>query len=166
MAATTVAAAAALVAMAARFSEDLDSGGTIAARADELRAEACELAQRDADSYAAVLAAYQAPRDDDERRRAGIRAALTVATDVPLAIIGGAREVGELGVRLVRDGNRNLRGDAVTAVNLAEAAARSAAYLVQLNVQLGDLGPERRDRAEAWSADLRAAVAAVQEELP
>lgn len=165
MAATTVAAAAALVGMAARFSEALDSGGAIAARADQLRVEACELAERDADSYAAVLEAYRAPRDDDGHRRAEIRAALAGATDVPLAIINCAREVAELGVRLVRDGNRNLRGDAVAAVNLAEAAARSAAYLVQLNVQLGDLGEERRDRADAWSAELGAAVQAVQEEL-
>lgn len=150
--------------MAARFSKALDTDGTIAARADQLRTAACELAERDADSYLAVLEAYRSPGDDGHRR-AEVRAALTVATDVPLAIIECAREVGELGVRLAREGNRNLRGDAVTAVNLAEAAARSAAYLVELNVQLGELGPERQERADAWTAELRAAVRTAQEEL-
>lgn len=165
MAATTVAAAAALVAMTARFSESLDDAGAIVTRADELRATACDLAAQDGDAYAAVLAAYRLPRDDEPRRRAEVRAALTSATDVPLAIVGCAREVGELGVRLAREGNPNLRGDVVTAVNLAEAAARSAAHLVQLNVRLGDLGRERLDRADAWTADLHAAVQAAQEAL-
>lgn len=158
----TLAAAAALVAMAARFSDDMADHEHVVERADALRLEACALADADARSYTAVLAAFRLPPDDAARRRAAIRAALEHAADVPLQVVGHAREVGRLGGRLAVDGNPNLRGDAVTAVHLADAAARSAAHLVRLNVELGELGSERSDRAAAWCADLRAAVVAVE----
>jgi formiminotetrahydrofolate cyclodeaminase len=164
VAGTTVAAAAGLVAMAARFSGTMDGAETVVGAADELRVEAGELADRDARSYAAVLAAYRAPRDDEAARRGDITAALTVATAVPLAIVGCAQRVGMLGVRVAVDGNPNLRGDAVTAVNLADAAARSATHLVALNIRSGQLDRGPLDRARSWCDDLRRAVATLEEE--
>lgn len=164
VAAVTVAAAAALVAMVARFSDDMGDPEGPAAEADALRTRSCALAESDARSYTAVLAAYRLPRADAETRREKIRSALEHAADVPLEIVACAHEVGRLGARLYAEGNRNLRGDAVTAVNLADAGARSAAHLVELNVRLGDLGTERSDRAAAWCADLREAVQAVDED--
>lgn len=161
VAGTTVAAAAALVAMAARYSDDLPEGSTMAERADNLRRRAADLTDADAEAYTAVLAAYRASREDQESRLGGIRAALEVASDIPLAMAGCAKEIGDLGVRVATEGNQNLRGDAVTAVLLAEAAARSAAYLVQLNAELGELGHDRPERAEACCAALRDAVQAV-----
>jgi formiminotetrahydrofolate cyclodeaminase len=159
----TVAAAAALVAMAARFSEEMADRDHVVERGDALRQRSCELAEADARSYTAVLAAYRLPREDAGHRRRQIRAALETAADVPLAIVECAREVGRLGARLAVDGNPNLEGDAATAVNLAEAAARSAAHLIGLNIALGDLGGERSDRAGAWCAELRRAVRSLED---
>lgn len=149
--------------MGARFSGGIEDSDAVAERADQLRAEASELAEQDARAYAAVLEAYRSPRDDEVGRRARIRAALATATEVPLAIVACAREVGALAVRLTTEGNPNLHGDVVTGLNLAEAAARSATHLMRLNVRLGDLEREPLERAEAWSAKLGAAVQAVHE---
>ena len=73
-AAVTVALAAALTAMAARFStEHLADADDLAARADELRAEVVPLARADGAAYGRVLDAQRAPRDDEEDRGRGRR---------------------------------------------------------------------------------------------
>lgn len=151
VAATAVAMAAGLAAMAARFSEGrLDGAGELAARADRLRERAAPLAQRDADAYGQVVAAYRLPREPDpDGRRERIRWALRGAAEVPAEIALTAAEVAEAAATLARDGNSNLTGDAVTAVLLAEAAARSAARLVALNVDAGDLEPKLAEEADA-----------------
>lgn len=158
VAALTAAAAAALAAMAARFAGDLADAADLASRADALRARAGRLADDDALAYSAVLAAYRRPDSESTARREAIGAALSDATDVPLAVVGCAREVGRVAVLLAAKGNPNLRGDAVTAVLLADAAARSATYLVRCNVTLGDLDDDRTAQAQAWCDDLAAAV--------
>lgn len=143
MAAVTAAAAAALVAMAARFSErQLTNSARIAAQADQIRGRALSLADDDATAYAAVLDAYSEQRDsaapaDSER----VTRALKRAAEVPLELAKLAAKASALGVQLVEAGNPNLKGDAVTAVVLAESAARSAAALVCINAELGRLGP-------------------------
>lgn len=140
VAALTVAAAAALAAMAARFAR-AEVLVALAERADELRARALELADADAAAYAEVLAAA-----GPERKRAAWRA----AAQVPLDIAGIGVEVVELAGRLVADGNPNLVGDARTAVLLAEAAARAAAELVEINTQQGGLDEELLTRARGY----------------
>jgi len=163
VAAVTVAGAAGLAAMAARFSDELADAAALAERADALRARAGGLADDDARAYAAVLAAYrrQGEGHSDGRRNA-IRQALSHATDVPLALVACAREVGQVAMTLAAEGNPNLRGDAVTAVLLADAAARSATYLVRCNVRLGGLDDDRLEQAERCCHELAAAVRAVQ----
>jgi formiminotetrahydrofolate cyclodeaminase len=47
-----------------------------------------------------------------------------------------AAEVATLAADVAARGNRNLEGDAITGAVLAEAAARSAATLAQLNVSM------------------------------
>jgi methenyltetrahydrofolate cyclohydrolase len=162
VAALTVASAAALVAMAARFSSEMEGVETVIARAERLRNEAIALADEDARCYTAVLEAYRRPRDAE--RPAAIVQALGVAADVPLAVIERARETGELGLRVRREGNPNLHGDAATAVLLADGAARSAAYLVEINVVLGDLGTGRTTQATAWCAELNGMAAVVTQD--
>lgn len=163
VAAITVASAAGLVAMAARFSPEMTGAEDMARRADALREQLGQLADEDARAYAGVLEAYR--RERDARRSAAIRRALEGAADVPLAIAERAREVGELGVRVLQEGNRNLRGDAGTGVLLAHGAARSAVLLVRLNVLLGDLGPRRAEQAAMACDALGSSVAALSEEL-
>lgn len=157
VAAVTVAASAALVAMAARFAGARPIGGAeFAGRADELRSTALSLAREDAEAYTAVLAAYALPRQAEPARRAEqITAALRGAAEVPVQIACVAAEVAEMGVRLIEEGNPNLKGDAVCAVLLAEAAARAAAGLVHINTRLGKLGPGLPGEADR-SADAAA----------
>lgn len=149
--AVTVGVAAALAAMAARFSTaQLSRADSLAAEAEQLRAEVAPLAQQDGAAYADVLAALALARDDPGRTDA-VRRALSAAADVPLRIAEiGARVVG-LAERLSADGNPHLRGDAVTARLLASAAVRSAATLVEID--LGDVSA-----ADARLARARALV--------
>ena len=51
-----------------------------------------------------------------------------------MRVVETAAEVARLASRLAREGNPNLRGDAVTAALLAESGARAAAALVRLNL--------------------------------
>jgi formiminotetrahydrofolate cyclodeaminase len=69
------------------------------------------------------------------------------AATVPLEIAEVAAQVGQLATGVAADGNPNLRGDAVTAAYLAEASARSAAALVDVNVRLGSLPADLSQRA-------------------
>gem|GEM_PF-190468 len=152
-AAVTVGLAAALSAMAARFSaEHLAGADGLADRADGLRGEVVLLARADAVAYGRVLDAQRAPRDDEEARRRKIRQALTEAADVPLSIAGIGAEVAGIATRLAEEGNPNLRGDAVTAVALAGAGVRAAATLVEINVSAGGADDGRLARAAEFRA--------------
>ncbi|MBA2272371.1 MAG: cyclodeaminase/cyclohydrolase family protein [Actinobacteria bacterium] len=147
-AAVAVAMAAALTAMAARFAGDrLERGPEVIARADSLRLCVAPLAEADARAYAKVLGAGALPREPhpEERRRA-VRSALSSAADIPLAVAEAAAEVADLAAQVAVRGNPNLRGDATAAALLAEAAARIAATLV--NINLGDNDDGRRHRAD------------------
>jgi formiminotetrahydrofolate cyclodeaminase len=161
-AALTAALAAGLAAMAARFSTThLPEAETIARQADQLRERAATLADEDAAAYQAVLDAYALPRDAAGRRDQ-IRRALHGAATVPLEITGIAAQLAGLAAGLAARGNPNLRGDAITAAYLAEASARSAAALVDINVRLGSLpdGPSRRAACAVTAAQAAAAQAA------
>ena len=159
-AAVTVALAAALTSMAARFSTDhLTDAETIADKAEELRSRVMPLARADAAAYGRVLDAYRTPRHDEEARRRKIREALSEAADVPLSIAEIGAEVAGNAARLTEEGNPNLRGDAVTAAALAEAGVRAAATLVEINVCAGGADGDRLSRAN----QLLAATAAAQE---
>ncbi len=160
-AAVVVALAAALTAMAARFStEHLADADGLAGRAEGLRGEVVLLARADAVAYGRVLDANRAPRDvGEEERRQRIREALTEAADVPLSIAGIGAEVVGISARLAEEGNPNLRGDAVTAAVLAGAGVRAAATLVEINVSAGGADDGRLSRV----AELRATAAAAQE---
>ena len=163
-AAVTGAMAAGLVAMAARFSATrLPGAGELADQADELRRRLAQLADMDAQAYAAVLEALRLPREASERE-AQRREALLGAALVPLEIAGIGAQVAVMAARLAETGNPNLRGDAFTAATLAAAAARSAAELVRLNVELGNLGGDLADRA-AHAADTAGKAAAAMGSL-
>ncbi|MDQ3662663.1 MAG: cyclodeaminase/cyclohydrolase family protein [Actinomycetota bacterium] len=140
-AAVSVALGAALAAMAARYSTGrLDDADELAGRADELRAEVQPLIDKDAAAYSRVLEIYRSAE------RSGLNGALSAAADVPLSIASAGAEVSELGVMIAEQGNPNLRGDAVTAVLLAESGARAAGLLVDLNLDLANIEDERRAR--------------------
>lgn len=137
-AAVTVALAAALCGMAARFSEAfLGSAPELAHTADRLRLRALQLAEEDASAYAAVLAARRMPSETAGGERDEMLAeAMARAIAVPLEIAEIGGEIGLLATRLASEGNPNLLGDALSAMLLAEAAASAATTIAEIN--LGD----------------------------
>jgi formiminotetrahydrofolate cyclodeaminase len=150
-AAVTGAMAAGLVAMAARFSaRQLPEAGHLAEQADELRVRVAQLADTDAQAYAAVLEAFRRPGEAEAAQR---QEALLGAALVPLEIAGIGARVAAMAMQVAEAGNPNLRGDAVTGAVLAAASARSAACLVDINVELGGLDPELSQWAAQAVAD-------------
>lgn len=137
VAALAAAMGAGLAAMAGRFSlERFPQASEIVSAADEHMRSLGSLATEDALAYEAVGAALALPKEPDPAHRSeAVRTALSRAADVPLAVAEGAAEVAALGLRLAREGNPNLLGDAVSACLLSAAAARSAAVLVHLNLR-------------------------------
>lgn len=169
-AAVTAALAAGLVGMAARFSQpQLPDGADRAQRADRMRTEVAGLGQRDAEAYQDVLAAYRLPKEPDpQARRQQIHRSLEHAAQVPLQIAEISAQVAVAAAELAEHGNRNLRGDALAAVFLADAAARAATELVRLNAELGGLGSdlvERATRAVHTTAAAARSVAAEEVQL-
>ncbi len=138
--------------MTARLSYDhLADATELVERAERLRQRVTPLAQEDATAYGRVLDALRAPRDHEERQRR-IRMALSEAADVPLTVAEVGAMVAEVAARLVREGNPNLRGDAIVAALLAEAGVRAAAALVEINVSVGGADDGRLSRASEFVA--------------
>ncbi len=159
VAAVVVAMGAGLVAMAARFSEKHweDALGVVE-RAEALRRRVTPLAPADAQAYEEVLTAFRLPKDlEPEVRNAAIGHALARAAEIPLEIAKEASEVAVLGGLVAAHGNPNLRGDVVAGAVFAEAGARVAANLVEINLATTD-GDERITRAREHVAAASAAV--------
>jgi glutamate formiminotransferase/formiminotetrahydrofolate cyclodeaminase len=109
----------------------------VARRGAGLGQRLIELVALDAQSYAAVSAAYKLPKDtpeQQEKRSAAITAALVGASEVPLETARAAAEVASLAEIAASKGNINAVSDAGVAALLAEAACRGAAYNVRINV--------------------------------
>jgi methenyltetrahydrofolate cyclohydrolase len=151
VAAVAVALAAGLCSMAAHLSaEHLADAAELAERAERLQERVAPLAQEDATAYAHVLSAYRTPDGDPNARQERIRRALSGAADVPLAVAEVGAMVAEIAVRLAREGNPNLRGDAVAAALLAEAGTRAAAVLVEINTAAAEISDDRFGRVGAF----------------
>jgi formiminotetrahydrofolate cyclodeaminase len=162
-AAVAVALAAALSSMSARFSTDhLVEAPALIKRTEQLRSEVMPLARADAAAYGRVLDAYGIPHNDDKEGRGRIREALSEAASVPLFIAEIGAEVAGIAVRLVEEGNPNLRGDAVAAVELAGAGVRAAAKLVELNVSAGGADDGRLARASELAVEAATAQRAAE----
>ena len=99
-------------------------------------------------SYAPVLEA----RDEHERELA-----LAAASEPPAQIAEAAAEVAELGVEVASSASAAVRGDALTGVVLAEAAASAAFRLVEINVGSGPV-LERARQAELRAVRARASA--------
>jgi methenyltetrahydrofolate cyclohydrolase len=129
-AAVTGAIGAALAELAARFSDEREA----ASRLVELRTRLVELADEDAEAYTS----FMRTKSDEDRDR---------TIDVPLAIAETSAEVASLAGVLVEGGNPRVAGDAEAGFELASAAARVGARLVEIN--LGGADDPRLERARA-----------------
>lgn len=132
-AAVTCAMAAGLVEMAASFASARGLE-RVRGRAHELREEVAGLAYADGRAYGVVLEALRMAPGSDRIQHLDDAVAGAIAT--PMRVMEVAAEVATLAADMAETGNRNLEGDALAGALLAEASARSAATLAQLNVSL------------------------------
>jgi glutamate formiminotransferase/formiminotetrahydrofolate cyclodeaminase len=138
--------AAALVGLVARASRDWPEAPGVAAQAAALEDRLLGLADEDAAAFADALAELRAA--DGESRRSGLGPALLRATDVPLAIADACADVAALAALARDQGRPAVRPDAVVARELAVAATRGAAQLVNANLATRP-GDDRSLRATA-----------------
>ena len=107
------------------------------ARSEQVRQKLSDMIKADVDVFDQVMAAYGLPKDTDEDKAARtqrIQSALKEATDVPLACAGLCAEVIQLCKPMAEKGNTNVISDAGVAVLAANAALRSAALNVYINI--------------------------------
>ena len=135
---------AALVSMVAHFTVgkkgyeavEAEAAGLLQ-QAEALRRQLMDMVRADVDAFNQVMAAYGLARDTDARKAArseAIQTALKQATDVPLACARLCAEVIRLTRPIAAIGNKNVISDAGVAVVAAEAALRSAALNVYVNI--------------------------------
>ena len=151
-AAMTCAMAAGLVEMATSFTS-AKGLERVHERATALRHRVARLAYADGEAYGVVLEALHLPPSPDRQRR--LDEAVAGAIACPMEMLRIASEVATLAADIAETGHRNLEGDALAGALLAEAAARSAATLTQLNVSM----LSRHAVAEANLEDLRPTLA-------
>ena len=133
------------------YEEVQDDITALRSRSEALRQELTDLLEADVAAYTGYSIAAKMPRDTDEQkaeRAKAMQEALKAATDVPLRIAEAAVKVMDLCMPAAEKGNKWAVSDAGVAVLMAEAALRSAALNVLIN--LGSL------KDAAFAADRKA----------
>lgn len=137
-----------------------DELGAIFTAATTWQSELLNLAELDANAYAAVVEAQRLPRGtelEQQTRRVQIAAATREATRAPLRTVTAAVAVLELTERLVPIGGQHAISDVGVAALLATTAARGGALNVRINL------PRLND--EALRAEAEATLAEVLQGL-
>jgi formiminotetrahydrofolate cyclodeaminase len=125
------------------YAEVQDEISDLLAKSEALREQLTSLLEEDVKAYTGYSKAAKMPRGTEEEkaeRQEVMQAALKVATDVPLSIAETAVKVMDLCMPAAEKGNKWAVSDAGVAVLMAEAALRSAALNVLIN--LGSLKDE------------------------
>ena len=107
--------------------------------AEALRGRLTGMVAEDVQAFDQLMAAYGLPKETDEdkaTRSLAIQAGLKAATEAPLACARACAEVIELSLRVAEKGNRNVISDAGVGALAAQAALRSAALNVYINVPM------------------------------
>jgi formiminotetrahydrofolate cyclodeaminase len=142
------------------YADVQDDISDLLAQSEALRQELTDLLEDDVAAYTGYSKAAKMPRDTDEEKaeRAKVmEEALKVATDVPLRIAETAAKVMDLCMPAAEKGNKWAVSDAGVAVLMAEAALRSAALNVLIN--LGSFAL----KDEEFKADRRAKLESLLE---
>jgi formiminotetrahydrofolate cyclodeaminase len=129
--ALSAAMAAGLVGMVASGSPGWQGAAGAQAQATKLRARLAPLAGENAEAYERALAALAAPVRPGSPP---VGDALRRAAEPPLRIAAGAADVALLAAHAAEEGEPSLRPDAAAAAALADAAARIACHLVEINL--------------------------------
>lgn len=162
VAALCLAHAHSLAAMVARLtvaSQKWSNGHEIASevieRSDDAISDSLALADRDADAFDSVMAAYRMPKTEgfQESRRQAIRGATIGAAIVPLETLVSASELLHKLLELSRECNSNALTDLASSAELAHTAARMAEMNVRINTD--DLDGEDVDEIEHSANEAR-----------
>lgn len=105
--------------------------------AERLRVELAGMVAEDVAAFDQLMAAYALPKETDEQkasRSEAIQAGLKGATEAPMACARTSAAVIELSLRAAAVGNKNVISDAGVGALAAQAALRSAALNVYINV--------------------------------
>jgi glutamate formiminotransferase/formiminotetrahydrofolate cyclodeaminase len=138
------------------FDGQYDTLSSIAERGQELKDALVRGVDEDTKAFDSVIEAMRMPKDTEEERRAraeAMREGYKAATRVPLTNVELCVEVLRLCSEIAPLADPQMISDVGTAVLLADAGARSAAYNVRINL------PETGD--ETFSGEMRAAVEAL-----
>lgn len=144
LSAMAAAAGAALVQMVAGLTAGRQKFESVSSEMDSLKDKALVLKERllsdidrDAEAYAAVMAAFKLPRSTDAettRRSEAVQAATREAALVPLSVAERAMEVLELAGTAVKKGNPNAITDGAVGAMLARTALLGALFNVKINL--------------------------------
>jgi formiminotetrahydrofolate cyclodeaminase len=104
-------------------------------RIGELREMFLKLAEDDAAGYSVLNALWKLDKDDPARV-AGWKSAVDGAIEPPRVMLSRAVELLELCEELISTTNRQLKSDLGVAAVLGQAAARSAAWNIRINIPL------------------------------
>ena len=142
-AAVCAAMAAALVVSVARLSRERWEGAlATVAQAERLLSRAALLAEMDASAFDQALRTL-AERDEiaSHERDARLEQSLARAAELPLEIAEISADIAELAALASSHCTPEVRADGVAAATLAEAATRTAAGLVEVNLTVTDDDP-------------------------
>ena len=109
----------------------------IAKEANRYREKLVQDIDRDSDAYAAVMAAFQLPKETDEEkaeRTEAVQNALKNAARVPLGVAEDAFNILEIAGKSLEKGNRNAVTDAAVAAMSARTAVLGALYNGKINL--------------------------------
>jgi formiminotetrahydrofolate cyclodeaminase len=166
VAALVAAWAAELAAAAAdRSREGWDEAAGARAQAGALRERALSLVERETRAHAQAMATLaargrQGQQDREEMRDWRLGEAVRLAAEPPLELAACALDVAELAQVVAAHAAGEVRADAAVAAQLAAAAARAGAHLVEINLVVGgDRQPAVQARALADAASSTAAKA-------
>jgi methenyltetrahydrofolate cyclohydrolase len=155
-AAVTVGLAAALVAMAARLSqESWDAADAAAAQAETIRSRVEPLAAEDVAAYSEVLRLRREGIDDK-----ALGHALEHAAEIPFRLAEAAADAIEVAVHVSERCDPAVRVDAVAAAELARAGARIGSGIVAVNLATRP-GDERAERARRLAETADRALSAL-----
>ncbi len=173
-AAVSAAAGASLISMVARltikkkgFEHVVDRMRAIADECDDERWALLALADRDAEAYQGVMAAYKLPKatpEDERTWAATLQSALERAADIPLEVARRSVYLMSLAEETLANGNPNAASDALSAATSLHAATLSALANVDINAitfldktrqqELADSANSLRHRAQSILRDV------------
>ncbi len=173
-AAVSAAAGAAMIGMVARltikkkgYEAVVDRMRAIADECDDERYTLLALADRDAEAYREVMAAYKLPKASPEEQHTWsttLQKALERAADIPLEVARRSVYLMALAEETLTSGNPNAASDALSAATSLHAAALSALANVDINAitfldktrqqELSDSANSLRHRAQSLLRDV------------